>query len=255
VGLDAAYGLLEMGKKPTVIDVAESVLSVNLDPYAAGIYQKKFEEAGCKFRLGAKVTAVLWNGDVVKGIVLDGKDAVPCDLLIVAVGIRPAIAFLADSGITCERGVKVDKHLATNVPGVYAAGDAAGLSVSWPSAMNQGDVAALNMLGVSTEYDEILALKNTVNFFGIPSLSVGQFIPTPEDVVNSREDRGRYQKVVIRNGVPVGVILQGDISRSGFWQYIISHKISVADIPKSVWKVSFADNYSLEKNGEYKWAV
>lgn len=256
VGLDAAYGLVKMGKAPTVVDFADTILSANLDEHAAATYQAKFEEAGCGFRLGRKVNSVASDkAGNVSGVTLDNGDTLPCDLLIVAAGVRPIIGFLQDSGIACGRGVMVNDHLATNVPGVYAAGDATGLSESWPSAILQGEVAAMNMLGIPTTQEDTFTLKNTVHFFGIPSLSVGRFIAGPGDVEDCREDRNRYQKVITQDGVPVGVILQGDISRSGFWQYLIKNEIDVTDIPKSIWNVSFADSYGLDDNGEYHWDV
>ena len=254
VGLDAAYGLTELGKKPVIIEASESILSANLDAHAATVYQKNFEGSGCRFRLGTKVREVVRKADESVGVVvLDNEERLPCDLLIVAAGISPAVGFLINSEIACDHGVVVDRYLAANADGVYAAGDVTGLSSSWPSAIEQGEVAALNMCGVPTVYDEVISLKNTVNFFGVASLSVGQFMPNDGDEVNIREDRGRYQKVIIRDGVPVGVILQGDISRSGFWQYLIENKVSIASIPKSVWKISFADSYGMDKNGEYMW--
>ena len=256
VGLDAAYGLLEMEKKPVVVELAGSILSANLDAHAAAAYQAKFEEAGCGFRLGKKVKSVLRNSSgIVSALVLDDGEQLACDLLIVAAGVKPAVDFLASSGITCGPGVTVDKYLRTGAEGVYAAGDATGLTQSWPCAAKQGETAALNMCGVPTEYDEILVLKNTVNFFGIASLSAGQFVQKPGDETKCREDRNRYQKVVLRDGIPVGVILQGDISRGGFWQHLIAHKINIASIPKPVWKVSFADSYGIDEKGEYKWVV
>jgi len=256
VGLDTAYGLVEMGKKPIIVEMEKSVLPMNLDTRASSLYQTKFEEKGCVFRLGSRVSGVLSDASgAVTAVTIDGGEQLPCDLLIVAVGVRPSVEFLADSGILCERGVTVDKYLATSAEGVYAAGDVTGLSETWPNAMLQGQVAALNMLGIPTEYSDTFSLKNTVYFFGVATLSVGQSIPSEGDVESYREDRNRYQKVIIRNGVPVGVILQGDISRCGFWQYIIKNKISIANINKSVWKISFADSYGVEENGEYKWVV
>ena len=256
VGLDAAYGLVEMGKKPIIIDIAESILSTNLDTRAASTYQAKFEEAGCVFHLGRKVTGVLsYTSRAVAGVSLDSGERLPCELLIVAVGVRPAISFLAGCGIDCKHGVTVNKYLATSAEGVYAAGDVTGLSENWPSAAAQGEVAAFNMIGVPTEYNDTFLLKNTIHYFGIPSLSVGQFIPYGNDEENCREDHKRYQKIIVRDGIPVGVILQGDISRSGFWQYLINNKIDITDIPKSVWNISFADSYGIDENGEYKWIV
>jgi len=256
VGLDAAYGLAEIVKKADIVEMVDSIISANLDKHAARVYQTKFEEAGCKFHLGTKAVKVITDasGDV-SAIELDNGEQLPCNLLIVAVGVTPNTQLFENSGITTERGVSVNEYLETSAEGVYAAGDVTGLSESWPNAVLQGEVAALNMLGIETVYDDSFSLMNTINFFGIPSLSVGQFNPSDGDIVDSREDRNKYQKVIIRDGIPVGVILQGDISRSGFWQQLIKNKIDIAGVQKMIWNVSFADSYGIDENGEYKWVV
>ena len=256
VGLDAAYGLMEVGKMPVVVEMKDSILSSNLDARAAATYQAEFEKAGCLFRLGSKVSNVICDASgAVTAIQLDNAEQLPCELLILATGVRPNIGFLENSGIAHERGVTVDEYLATNVPYVFAAGDVTGLSQNWPSATEQGEIAAYNMCGVQTASDNIFLLQNTVNFFGIPSLSVGVIAPAESDEVYCLESHNKYQKVIIRNGVPLGVILQGDISRSGFWLYLIKNKVNISGISKPIWKISFADAYSLEANGEYKWDV
>jgi len=256
VGLDAAYGLVEMGKTPIIVEMAYSILSANIDSSAAMTYQDKFEEAGCRFVFGNRIKRVEFNDFGTAAIILfENGVKLPADLLIVATGVTPAISFLENSGIPHNRSVIVDKYLCTKVHGVYAAGDITGLSESWPSAINQGAVAALNMCGIETVYDEILARQNTVNFFDIPSLSVGLLDPEPGDDVYIREDHRRYQKVITQNGIPVGVTLQGDISRSGFWQHLIKHKIPINDTRENPWHTSFADSFGLANNGEYQWMV
>jgi len=254
VGLDAAYGLIEIDKKPTIVEMAANVLPQNMDAKAAEIYQEKFAEAGCNFLLESKVASVQTdtNGAVCQVTLGCGK-TIPCDLLIVAVGVRPALDFVKDSGITFTRGIIVDNFFATNIADVYAAGDVTGISESWPDAMRHGEVAGLNMCGIATPYTDALVQKNTVNFFNVPTLSVGQTKVAAGDVEKVRESQSCYQKVILRDNVPVGVILQGDISRSGFWQHIIKNRLSVADIQKPVWKVSFADAYGVDVDGEYMW--
>jgi len=256
VGLDAAYGLVEMGKKPIVVEMAASILPANLDTKAAKTYQTKFEEAGCRFTLENRIKCVAFNELGESGVItFESGETLPADLLVVATGVAPATGFMKDSGIPCNRGVIVDKYLATGAKDVYAAGDITGLSESWPSAISQGEIAALNMCGITTEYDEILARQNTVNFFDIPSLSVGRLSPEPGDEVHIREDRTRYQKVITQNGAPVGITLQGDISRSGFWQHVIKHKIPISNDRENPLHTSFADSYSITANGEYQWVV
>jgi len=256
VGLDAAYAIVEMGKKPVIVEMADTILAANLDARAASVYMAKFEEAGCSFRLGRRVDGTECDASgAVTALTLDDGEQLPCSLVIAAAGVRPSIEFLKNSGVACEQGVTVNEYLAASAAGVYAAGDVTLLSGIWPNAVKQGEAAAMNMCGVPTVYGDAFALKNTVNFFGIVSLSVGRFTASDGDVEYCREARGGYEKVITRDGVPVGVILQGDISRSGFWQYLIKNKINIAAIRKPVRKISFADFYGFEANGEYKWAA
>jgi len=261
VGLDAVYGILESeggeGKEITVVEMAPSALAVNLDAHAAQAYQRLFEKRGVKFHLAAKVVNTRGSGGNIGALELEGGDLIPCDMVIMAVGVRAATAFLEGSGVelTERKAVKVDGYLAANVPGIYAAGDVAGLSGIWPNAQKQGEMAAYNMTGTRWAYDDRFALKNTVNFFGLPSLSLGAINPQEGDMVLVKEDRNNYRKLILRDGVPVGVILQGEIGGSGFWQHLIKNSVRIDNLDKSPWKVSYADFYGTQANGEYKWAV
>jgi NAD(P)H-nitrite reductase large subunit len=256
VGLDACYALLELGKKITVIEMAPSALAINMDSHAAEAYQKKFEEQGVTFLLARKVTGATSDGKgSITAVKLEGGDSVPCDMVVMAVGVRPAIGFLEGSGVKTGRGVVVDDYLATNVPGIYTAGDAAGLSGIWPNAQKQGEYAGYNMTGTRWPYEDRFAIKNTVNFFGLLTLSLGAIAPQEGDEVLVREDRNNYRKLILRDGAVAGVILQGEIGGSGFWQHLIKNKIKIDKLGKSPWKLSYADFYGVEDNGEYRWVV
>ena len=102
VGLDAAYGLLEKGKKITIVEMASQILPVQLDAHAAEAYQKLFERAGVRFILGRKASeAVCGHDGKIHKVTLDNGEEIPCDLVIVAAGVRPSSAYLEGSGIAC----------------------------------------------------------------------------------------------------------------------------------------------------------
>ncbi|MDR1932242.1 MAG: FAD-dependent oxidoreductase [Spirochaetales bacterium] len=256
VGLDAAYALLELGKKLTIIEMAPTVLAINLDAHAAAAYQKLFEDKGVVFHLARKVVNTRGDGrGNITAVELDNGSLIPCDMVVMAVGVRPAIGFLEGSGIKTERAIVVDDYLESSEPGIYAAGDVAGFSGVWPNAQKQGEIAAYNMCGTKWIYDDRFAIKNTVNFFGLLSLSVGAINPADGDEVLVKEDRLNYRKLILRGGVPMGIILQGEIGGSGFWLHLIKNKMRIDNRGKSVWKVSYADFYGTQQNGEYKWVV
>src|SRR5207249_2089372 len=89
-------------------------------------------------------------------------DRIDCDLLMVGIGVMPAVEWLAGSGVELANGVVVDEHQRTNAPHVYAAGDVANwwhplmrerLRVEhFDNAQNQGVAAARNILGLEQSY-------------------------------------------------------------------------------------------------------
>lgn len=256
VGLDAAYGLMETGKKVSIVEMADQILPVQLDKTAAFEYQKRFEEAGARFYLGRKAADTVMEEDkIIREIILDNGEKLPCDLIIVAAGVRSAVAGMEGEGIVIDRGIKVDDYLRTGAEGVYAAGDVTGLSGIWPNAQKQGETAALNMCGSHVEYTDRYAIKNTINFFGLVSMCVGVILPQEGDVVIAREDSRNYKRVVLRDGKVVGVLLQGDISHGGIWQYLIKNQISISGIQKDIFDLNFGDFYDIKDNGEYQWRM
>ena len=256
VGLDAAYGLMETGKKVSIVEMADQILPVQLDKTAAFEYQKRFEKAGAVFYLGRKAADTVMGEDkTIREIILDNGEKLPCDLIIVAAGVRSAVAGMEGEGIVIDRGIKVDDYLQTGAEGVYAAGDVTGLSGIWPNAQKQGETAALNMCGSHVEYTDRYAIKNTINFFGLVSMCVGVILPQEGDVVIAREDSRNYKRVVLRDGKAVGVLLQGDISHGGIWQYLIKNQIDLAGIKKDIFDLNFGDFYGIKDNGEYQWRM
>ena len=256
VGLDAACGLMEQGKQVTVIEMADQILPIQLDEKGAKEYQKRFENAGCRFFLGRKAQDTLCNekGEVTR-LLLDNGEEIPCDMVIVAAGVRPGTAGMDGEGIRIDRGIQVNEYLQTDVPDIYAAGDVTGLSGIWPNAMKQGETAALNMMGSAVAYTDTFAIKNTINFFGLASLCVGVIKPEENDVVIAREDARNYKRIILRNGKVAGVLIQGDIAHAGIWQYLIKNQIPVASIKKDIFELNFSDFYGIQENGEFVWKV
>ena len=257
VGLDAAYGLLEQKKEITIVEMAERILPIQLDEKGAAEYQKRFEKAGCRFCLGRKGADTVTNekGEITH-VVLDNGEKLECDMVIVAAGVRSAVAGFEDSGLVIDRGIKVNDYMQTSEQDVYAAGDVTGLSGIWPNAQKQGRIAAQNMvLGNKFMYVDRFAAKNTINFFGLVSLCVGALNPEEGDQVIARESRDQYERAIFRNHRLVGFLQQGDISHDGIYQYLIKNGIDLAGREEEIFSLSFADFYDVKENGEYIYSV
>lgn len=124
IGCEFANDLLHREVQPTVLDLAERVLPRLLPPQASARLQAKLEAGGASFRFGTGVTAVNRGAN---GLVLTLSDGSPleADLVLSAIGLKPRTQLAADAGVAINRGIVVDRHLATSVPHVYAVGDCA----------------------------------------------------------------------------------------------------------------------------------
>ena len=258
VGLDAASALCHRGAEEiTIAEMAPRVMPLQTDDYAAGVYQKVFEDHGCRFLLGIGATdAVVDDGGSITEVTLSTGEHVPCDFIIMAAGVRPRIQIAQASGIKAERAIEVDDHLRTSAPDVYAAGDCTGLSGVWPDAMAQGKAAAENMAGIDTVYEKPYPFKNTSNFFGVTMLSVGRLDLTEgADVIVHRTPK-EYKKAIVKDGRLTGYLSLGDISNSGLYLHLIKNGVDVSGKLDRIFRLTFADFYGInEKNGEFAYSV
>lgn len=255
VGLDAAYALAERGIKCRIVEMENRLCPLQLDETAAAPYKALFEKAGCEFYLSKKASAAELdeNGNVT-AVTLDDGTRLPADFLVVSAGVRPNIEFLEGSGIELDRRIVTDGQMRTSAADVYAAGDAAGLSGIWPNAALQGEIAAKNMCGVEAEYTDRYAMKNTMNFFGLTTLSLGPTAAKEGDEVLTAESRSGYAKAIIRGDALVHLTIQGDIGNTGFWQEIVKRGINPRTPGKSLAELSYADFWKYdETNGKYAW--
>ncbi len=255
VGLDAAYALTERGIRCHVVEMADRISPLQLDYTAAAEYQRLFEEAGCVFHLSSKVVGSKTDGfGNITVVLLESGNELKCDFVVMAAGVRPAVEFLSGSGIEVNKAVTVDCRLKTNIANVWAAGDVAGITGIWPNAVEQGEIAARNMAGQDVVYENRYGLKNTMNFYGLTTLSLGTALPSEGDTVCTRESHNRYMRLITRDNVVTGIIIQGDISNSGFWQELVKNKINIKNVGKSLFSLGYADFYDYyPEDGSYKW--
>ncbi|MDE7059701.1 MAG: FAD-dependent oxidoreductase [Lachnospiraceae bacterium] len=257
VGLDVATGLMERGVKVTIAEMAPRVMPLQTDDIAAKAYQERFEAHGARFLLGIGASdSIINDQNEITAVVLSTGETVACDFVICAAGVRPNIAWLEGSGLETERGIKVDGHMRTSAPDVYAAGDVTALAGVWPNAMDMGRVAASNMCGVDTEYTDRYCMKNTSNFFGLQMLTIGDINAQVEGAdIYVKESRNCYKKAIVKDGVLKSVLIQGDISHTGHWQYLIKNEINLSEIlkRKEIFDITYGDFFETDDIGEYQY--
>ena len=256
VGIDAVSGLVGQGVNISLIEMGNKILPLQLDKHASDVYEKKFTEEGVSLKLGVKAEKlILDENNNPKALLLNTGEEVPCELVIVATGVRSNVAFLENSNVECDRfGLIIDAKGQTNVENVYGAGDVTGRNPIWPTAVKEGIIAAHNMLGKEMIMTDFFGSKNTMNFVGIATMSLGMVEPADETyIVETHVDGDNYKKIIHKDGKIYGAIIQGDLSYAGVLTQLIKENIDVSKVTKSLFDIDYADFFNIEKNFEFSY--
>lgn len=254
VGLDTVSGLLDNKIKPVVVELADHLLCKQLDKKAASVYEAAMDEKGVKQYYGVGVQELFTDRDGnVKELLLSDGSKIPCDFLIVTAGVRANVEFLEGCRVETDRfGLLFNESGETNVPGIYGAGDVSGRAPIWPVAVKEGIIAGSNMAGVKRKMTDFFASKSTMNFFGIPTMSLGQAEPKDvTELVETQEGREGYKKIIHKNGRILGAVIQGDLSYSGVLQQLIARRIDVSKVKKPIFEIDYSDFFHVSDNFEY----
>ena len=224
LGLEAARGLLNHHCEVHVIHLAQSLMNQQLDLAAGGILRTAMEAMGVTIHLG-KITAAVVGEPRVTGLVFNDDTTLDCDMLVISAGIQPNTELALQCGLSVERAVVVDNHMRSpDDLDIYVVGECAqhrgvtyGLVAPlWEQAKVLADhITAKNPRAIYAGSKLVTKLK----VMGIELATMG--IPDPESatdevVVFSEPKRGRYKKLVIRNGRLVGAIMLGDLDKVAY---------------------------------------
>jgi NAD(P)H-nitrite reductase large subunit len=230
IGLSLTHALVRLHMPVVMVELLDRPLANALDKQAALVVENVLRDAGVELAFGQTVAEVLGRPEDdrrVGGVRLQDGRQFPCDILAIAIGVTPRTEVAAAAGLRVNRGIVVDRRMATSQPGVYACGDAAEafdfvhgterVTPIWPNAYIGGRVAGFNMAGRDTEYSGGTAM-NALSYFGLAIVSAGLQEPGdgPEyETLTSSDGDSAYRKVVLREGRVAGLTFVGDIERSG----------------------------------------
>ncbi len=286
IGCIIMEALAARGVKLSVVEMGDRMVPRMMGPVAGGMIRDWCEAKGVQVFTGTKVEAISQGAE--KGLLgklasavglasdeaggplqvrLSNGQTVEADLVISATGVRPAIGFLKDSGITCLQGVLTDEHLQTNVPGIYAAGDCAEafdmvsgktiVSAIQPNAAEQARVAALNMLGQKTELKGVTQI-NVLDTLGLISTSFGNWegVAGGQSAVLTDKAAGRHLSLQFKDDVMVGCNSVGWTEHVGVMRGLVEGQVHLGD-----WKdrlmhdpTKLVDAYLDCAQGQGRWS-
>jgi 3-phenylpropionate/trans-cinnamate dioxygenase ferredoxin reductase subunit len=164
IGAEVAASARQKGCEVTLLEMAEVPLERVLGRELGTFYRDVHVDNGTDFRGGVKIEGIEGEGSV-RGVRLGDGSTVEADFVVVGVGVSPRTGLAEAAGLDLDNGIACDENLRTSAVNVYAAGDVANavhpffgrrLRVEhWFNALEQGPVAARNMLGKAEPYDKI----------------------------------------------------------------------------------------------------
>jgi len=261
IGMSVARSLTKRGIAVTIIEMKDFILSTILNAKAAALAEDVIRKAGVNIITGHTAAEICGGqSGAVNGVILDDGRQIQGSMVVMAIGVRPRTELVSGTDIKVNRGILVDSHMETSVPGIYAGGDVAEAYDSvyscnrlipiWPNAYSGGRTGGLNMAGLVTEYPAGTAM-NSLNYFGLEIVTAGMVNP-PDDTfeVLSRINGENYRRLVLQDGIIVGMVFIGNIEKAGivfglirdkvnvseFKELLIQDDLNLAALPRDVWR-------------------
>ncbi|MGG5819240.1 NAD(P)/FAD-dependent oxidoreductase [Falsiroseomonas sp. HW251] len=221
LGLEAASSMSAIGAHVTVVHALGWPMERQLDHAAGALLARQLGATRrLRFVMPAKTEAIEGTSHVTALRLADGT-RIACDLVVMAVGVRPSVALARATGLQVDRGIVVDDAMRTSDPRILAIGECAehrgvvcGLVAP---ALAMAETAAQTLRDAPARYaprPDPAALKVS----GIAVWSAGEVAPPDAEAITlSDEEGGLYRRLWLRDGRLVGAVLYGDTADAPFY--------------------------------------
>ncbi len=248
IGMKAAEGLSKICKSVDVVELSPRILPSILDGSASKLVKKYVEQEGhIKFHLGDTVIKAQGKGKKITSVILKSGKELKCDLLILAVGVRPETALAEKAGLEVNRGILTNPQtMQTSNENIYAAGDCVvstdmldgnkKIIALWVNAVGQGTVAGSQMAGGSEIINGSYAV-NAIDFYGQRICTCGLINAEGEqyrDVVKQSENT--YKRLIFEGNHLVGFVLINDSENAGIYTSLIENKVDITSLEGDITK-------------------
>lgn len=219
LGLEAAYEFSKKDFTVNIVEFSKTLLPRQLDSEGSYIALNSLKESSVNLYLDNVVSTINTENNTVVSVTLKTGETIAVDLILFSVGIRPNTKLAKKAGILCNKGIIVNKHMETSVPGIYACGDVAELNDivygNWPAAIEMGKVAGSHAAGENTiQFTEFVS-STIFDAFGVQIFSAGS-IDFNDSSLETYSFKGTnsYRKLFFKDNITVGGFLIGDFAAS-----------------------------------------
>jgi nitrite reductase (NADH) large subunit len=237
-----------------------------LDETESRIVAHRLQEEGVHLHFETEVAVIEGKRGRVTGVrTRDGRHF-KCNLVAIAIGVRPRLDLVPGSGLEADRGILVDEHLHTSAADVFAAGDVAQvydplsdraiLDTLWSAALAQGQAAGLNMAGHPTAYRKAVPF-NVTRLAGLTTTIIGtvgrgkdqdlsgigrgdseSWRQLPDSIAAQSDFDVNRLRVMVGDRTLLGAVIMGDQTLSQPLHHLIAHQADITPIRESLLKSS-----------------
>ncbi len=239
IGCIIMQALTRRGVQLTVVELGDRLVPRMMTPAAGGMIKRWVEKQGVRVLTRAGVDFIAPGEEAPLTVTLSTGEKLACDLLIVAAGVAPNVAFLEGTAVHVAKGVLVDDSMQTSVAGIYAAGDVAEapdlyagrhlVAAIQPNAADQARIAAVNMAGQrKAQMKGVLAI-NVLDSLGMISSSFGEWqgVAGGDGVEQVDEVNGRYISLQFDGEVLIGATAIGLTEHVGALRGLIQGRMKL----------------------------
>jgi NAD(P)H-nitrite reductase large subunit len=263
LGLNMAEVLSKKDLKVHILQRGLKLSPQMLDFEVSNFIKSKLEEKNIEVNFNEELIEIKGENGVLSEVETSKGRKIRCQMLIIAIGVTPAIKFLKETEVKTDKGVLTNGYMKTNIEDIYAAGDVAQvytrlkaqylIYTSWASALEQGETAGFNIINQNKK--SYLGVSSNIEFiFGIPVASIGLSNPINEDkyksLIKNELNKGSYLKIVLENGKIVGGLLVGkEAEKADLIKELIKQQVDVSKYEKKLLKEEFEE---ILKEGKMK---
>lgn len=233
IGCIILEALAQSGADLTVVEMEDRMVPRMMNDIAGNMIKDWCETHGVKVHTSTKVTGIAAGTTHRFKVDLSTGRQIDADLIVSATGVRPNVEFLNGSGIEVKQGILINRHMQTNDPDIYAAGDVAqgrdfstgeySVQAIQPTATEHGQLAARNMAGHKGAIHRGSVNMNVLDTLGLISSSFGLWMGKPggdsTELVN--RERFRYINLQFEDDVLVGATSLGMTQHVGVLRGLI----------------------------------
>lgn len=267
--LEMAEGLAHHKVETHYLVRKNNLWSALLNDQESKLVEKQILHHGVNIHYGHETSEICGENGRVAALKTNKGEVIPCDVVGVAIGVKPNLSLAKGTSLEVDRGILTDEYLQTNLPNVYAAGDCAQIYDTWsgekrvdslwPTAIASGRIAAQNMTGLKQPYRKGVPF-NAALLFGLHLTAIGQVAAAGRDDTDAEElsfisrgasevwtstagtgytsawadDGTSSQRLIVRDNVIVGALLLGNQRLADPLRDLIERRINVERVKKQL---------------------